>query len=400
MTDPIDYNALVIFRKFKDSLGGLRLHLVLIMAALLTSLEGIGFTLFYPLMNKAVDPNKINISHEDNSLANYFDDFSLNLILIIIALIFLIKGTIQFFLDYQINKNKALISDIIRRKIINKAEKVGNFDYRLIDPHKYTNLINEQVNQVAISFQYFCQFFGHLIAIIIYSFFAITLSTSAFIFSIVMGIFIFKIFQRLNSSVKKLSKENAGESLNLTSKSIVTFNSFQYLLATKSFGTARQQLINISKNVYKINLKLGKAMAFTKSIREPFAVLVVVSIIYITTHYFGTAFLSIIISMLFIYKISTSVFGVQGNWQNTIGHIGALDRINLFLEEVIIENNYKYFSFTNNIKDQIGNNALQIEYILPKNKNKITVSLSYFKFSPGKINLISGRSGSGKSISR
>jgi ABC-type bacteriocin/lantibiotic exporter with double-glycine peptidase domain len=385
-----------VLQKFKSRLGK-RLYFVLSMASILTILESVGFTLFYPLITKTVDTAYQGNTGKDNFLLDYFDNWDVTGILMAIALVFCIKGLVHFFIDYQINTSKAVLGDKLRHELILRVSEKSYYAFKSLDPYKYSNFMNDQVNQSSLSFQYFCQFFGHLSAVLFYSLFAMNFSILSFVVAIILGLVVYVIFHRLNQQVKILSTTNSFESLNLTYKGLEVFTSVQYLHATKFFNKAKLDLRNISKNLFDINKQLGRANAATKSIREPFAVLIVTMIIYITTEIYDGKVLSALVSILFIYKISTSMFGIQGNWQNTISHIGSLDRINDEIDEVISYENFTKIEFSKIYESLRGKQSSVISYSLTGSDAKVVIPLNELTFSKGKINLITGRSGVGKS---
>lgn len=385
-----------VFRKFKSRLGK-RLYFVLSMASILTILESVGFTLFYPLITKTVGTAYQGDTDTDNFLLAYFDRWDVNSILVAIALVFCIKGLVQFLIDYQINIIKALLGEKLRHELILRVQEKSYNEFKSLDPYKYSNFMNDQVNQATLSFQYFSQFFGHLSAVLIYALFAMSFSIISFVVAISLGLVVYFIFHKLNQKVKILSTSNSFESLNLTYKGLEVFTSVQYLHATKFFNKAKMDLSAITKSLFDINKRLGKANAMTKSIREPFAVLIVTAIIYITTQIYDGRVLSSLVSILFIYKISTSMFGIQGNWQNTIGHIGSLDRLNDEIDEVMTYENFTKIKLSEINGAFNEKNSSIISYNLTGSDTKVSIPLKELTFLKGQINLITGRSGVGKS---
>ena len=82
--------------------------------------------------------------------------------------------------------------------------------------------------------------------------------------------------------------------------------------------------VSISK-LRQIQFLLGLTAAFTRSVREPITVIVVVSIIYFQVVILGEDIALIIVSTLFLYRALNSLMAVQINLQGLYENGGSIE---------------------------------------------------------------------------
>ena len=103
------------------------------------------------------------------------------------------------------------------------------------------------------------------------------------------------------------------------------FKGFKYFIATNRLDALVSSIkVSISK-LRQIQFLLGLTAAFTRSVREPITVIVVVSIIYFQVVILGEDIAPIIVSTLFLYRALNSLMAVQINLQGLYENGGSIE---------------------------------------------------------------------------
>ena len=222
---------------------------------------------------------------------------------------------------------------------------------------------------------------------------AFTIAFSFGAMSLIVGVILLLLFLRLNSFVQNLSRETAKENGILTKWLIQFLHGFKYLSSTNQIEKFDQN-INKSISILTNNqIKSGIASAFTTSLREPIAVLLIMLIIYTQLMVFELSLEPVFVSIALFYRALNSTLAVQQAFQATFDSIGSME---------VVDDEFK---------NQRDNQFKDGKKILKEFKDKIiydNVSFKYDKDSKPVLNSINivipfkksialvGKSGSGK----
>ena len=258
---------------------------------------------------------------------------------------------------------------------------------------EFINLITEQPNIAIQSFKQLTLFGSHLINTIVLIFLAFMLSTSFGILAIVAGVFLLTLFLKMNSFVQRLSRISANENSNLNKWLVQILHAFKYLVSTNQIKKLNKYVIN-SVNILTTNqIKTGIAGSFTQSVREPLAVLLIISIIYFQLILLNQRLEPILVSIALFYRALNSTLAVQSAFQATFQMIGSMELINQEYKNQ--KNNIVSTgkAIVNKLNDKISFNKVFFRY---KNNNNYCINSLDMEI-PAKSTIgIVGQSGSGK----
>jgi subfamily B ATP-binding cassette protein MsbA len=143
--------------------------------------------------------------------------------------------------------------------------------------------------------------------------------------AVIVGIGLFMMFRRLNNRIRDLSRESAEHMGVVGSTFVQTIQAFKYLAATDSAEPLRKHTLANVERTGQLSARLNLVMAFTNAVREPIAVLVIVSIVVIQLSVLQQPLAPIMVSILLFYRGINAILGVQGSWQSVLSQIGAVD---------------------------------------------------------------------------
>ena len=197
----------------------------------------------------------------------------------------------------------------------------------------------------------------------------------------------------MNSYVQKLSRITARENGILNKWLIQSLHGFKYLVSTNQINLL-EKYINKSIAILTSNqIKSGIAASFTISIREPIAVVFIMSIVFIQLLVFNLRLEPILVSIALFYRALNSTLAFQSSFQGTFQNIGSIEMVN---EEFINQEINQEKDGTINLKS-FKNEIIfdNISYTYKNSKNPALDSISLTIPSKSSIAIVGG-SGSGK----
>ena len=380
---------------FREYLGN-KMYFVYFLGALASLFEGIGLVMFLPLLDN-IDQSNTSNTELQIFLKNLLDSLGLGdsilSILLLISLIFLIKGLIVFIsLGYNAFLTGKLLSEI-KKRLFNVYSKMSYSYYTQKNTGHLINLINEQPSKVLIAFRKLTTFISNLINTCILLLIGFSISISFGFISLIVGLAIILIFLSVNKYVRKLSLISASEDGNLNKWLIQTLQSFKYLVSTNQVYKLKEHVINSIKILSTNLFRSGLAAAFTQSIREPFAVILIVCLIYVQVYLLGGRLEPLLVSLLLFYRALNSTLALQNAFQGTFEYIGSLELINQEFLDQSKNSSINTGNNKTNLKNSIVFNNVFFKY---SNSNSYTLKSLNFSISARTSIGIIGSSGSGK----
>ena len=380
---------------FREYLGN-KMYFVYFLGALASLFEGIGLVMFLPLLDN-IDQSNTSNTELQIFLKNLLNSLGLGdsilSILLLISLIFLIKGLIVFIsLGYNAFLTGKLLSEI-KKRLFNVYSKMSYSYYTQKNTGHLINLNNEQPSKVLIAFRKLTTFISNLINTCILLLIGFSISISFGFISLIVGLAIILIFLSVNKYVRKLSLISASEDGNLNKWLIQTLQSFKYLVSTNQVYKLKEHVINSIKILSTNLFRSGLAAAFTQSIREPFAVILIVCLIYVQVYLLGGRLEPLLVSLLLFYRALNSTLALQNAFQGTFEYIGSLELINQEFLDQSKNSSINTGNNKTNLKNSIVFNNVFFKY---SNSNSYTLKSLNFSISARTSIGIIGSSGSGK----
>ena len=390
------FKYIKIFQKFL----GLRMYLIYLLGMIASILEGIGILMLLPLL-QSIDSNgarqnpvegKVNEILYD--IINFFGfSESISSILILITLAFFLKGLITFL---SLSVTSLLLGDLLRelkQSLFNNYSKMSFSYYTSKNTGSLINLINEQPTKSLEAFKHLSMLVSHFINTIILMTMAFLMTFSFGIMAAGFGVILLILFLKMNSYVQKLSRITARENGILNKWLIQSLHGFKYLVSTNQINLL-EKYINKSIAILTSNqIKSGIAASFTISIREPIAVVFIMSIVFIQLLVFNLRLEPILVSIALFYRALNSTLAFQSSFQGTFQNIGSIEMVN---EEFINQEINQEKDGTINLKSFKNEIVFDnISYTYKNSKNPALDSISLTIPSKSSIAIVGG-SGSGK----
>ncbi len=324
--DIVDY--LKIFEKYL----GMRIYIVFILGIIASVFEGIGILMLLPLLESLDSSGVQQESHFINDILSRILSFiglseSITSILLLISCAFILKGLMTFFaLGYKANLLGQLLKEI-KVKIYNLYSSMTYKYYTSKNTGEFINVINEQPTRSLLAFMQLTNLGSHLINTTVLITLAFTMAFSFGIMSLIVGVILVLLFMRLNSFVQNLSRETAKENGSLTKSLIQFLYGFKYLSATNQISKFDFNINNSISILTNNQIKSGIASAFTTSLREPIAVVLIMLIVYVQLVVFSLNLEPIFVSIALFYRALNSTLAFQAAFQATFDTIGSMELV-------------------------------------------------------------------------
>jgi subfamily B ATP-binding cassette protein MsbA len=373
------------------------MYLVFIFSIIASLLEGFGILMLLPLFESLGE--KSNTLNE-NQFNFYFYEIidylgwstSTISVLNLIVIVFIFKGLITMI---ALAINSYLIGDLLKGIKINLFEyytKMSFSYYSSKNTGDFINLIAEQPNRAIESFKQLINFGSYLINTIVLIFIAFSISSSFGGLAVSAGLILLFLFLKLNSYVQRLSRISAFENSNLNKWLVQVLHAFKYLTSTNQIKKLKNYIFNSIEILTSNHVKSGISAAFTQSIREPLAVILIIAIIYFQLIIFEQRLEPILVSIALFYRALSSTLAVQSSFQGTFQFIGSMEMINDEYKNQKLHRIKDGFKKINYFQRQIKFDNVSFTH---DNSNKCLDSVNLIIDAKTSVGIV-GESGSGK----
>ena len=311
---------------------GVRMYLIYILGIISSFLEGIGILMLLPLLQSIDDGSRVEseslLGETLNSFINYLGlSNSMYSILAIIAIAFILKGVITFFAH---GLTASLMGTLLKEIKMRLFELYSNMSYNYFSSKNtgdLINLINEQPTKALEAFRQLAWLGSYLVNTIVLMSLAFLMTFSFGVMALGFGVIILILFLKMNAYVQTLSRITAEENGTLTKWLIQSLHGFKYLISTNQITSLKRYIFKSISILTNTQIKSGIAGAFTQSVREPIAVVFIVSILYIQIYYFNSRIEPILVSIALFYRALNSTLAVQSAFQATFQNIGSMELV-------------------------------------------------------------------------
>ena len=366
-----------------------KIFFLLLIFIIIGIIESIGISLFSPIIDSINNNETKNTNSLFFQIFNYFDiPFELFHILFIIIFIFILKGIILLYGKYFQSKIQAELHKNFLEKIIQSIVKKSYTKF-IKTPVSYNiNLLNIEAERASGSFISFCNATYNILFSIPLLIAVTILYPIISIFGVSLSLIGYILLRSFTNKTKKISQEITQNNFFFNSLTIQLIENFGYFKATNTLALLQKkslEKIDILKNK-KIKIGLYSSIIFSSV--EPFAI-IILSLVIFFSYYLNLQFSSVILSLIFFYRIIRSILEYQKWWQNFNVNIGGLEVILDNIDYTKIENINQKLIIKNLDNIKFNNFSLEL------NNNKIFNNINVDLKSNNTIGL-KGRSGSGK----
>ncbi|QWD70699.1 ABC transporter ATP-binding protein [Polynucleobacter sp. UB-Siik-W21] len=322
------------FSLFQKYLGT-RMYLVLFLSMLSAATESVGIAMFIPLL-QMIDGTVPNGEGWTTSLImrlvaniqNYFGAFlGLNLattLVLIIVGAFIFKGIFSFLSEYLCAILKGRLLGYFKSELYSGFEKMKYEYYANTGTGHFINVINEQASKAIIPFGIFMDLGGKIVTALIYMTLAFVLSWKMGLMAVAIGVFLLVIFKSLNAYVRNISSLTVNESGVISKLLIQSLQSFKYLTSTGQGHKVKEAVFISINRLADFEIKRGVSAAFTQTVREPLAVVAIMSVVLVQVSIYNEPIAPILISLLLFYRSLNTILNLQSSYQKGLESTGSL----------------------------------------------------------------------------
>ena len=326
-------------------------------------LDGIGMAMFMPLIQSVSDDGQsVSFSSAALGKLHYFTDglenmgINLNLysILVVLIILFTLKGVFRFFQQYYQVKMCQFYMKTVQVDLTNHILNLSYEGFLTFDAGKIQNSLTTEVNRMRNGIMHYLTSFQSIIMLLTYMLlaylanwkFALLVSLGAVISNVVFK----RVFRLTKSASNSLSKK--GNQFN--SYILQAVHYFKYLKSTNYFSHYSKKLKTTIEETEFLNKKIGLYQSITSSVREPVLIIVVSLVILMQVTFFGSGLSTIMLSLLLFYRALIYLLSLQASWQSFIQNIGAFESVNSTLSHMKtleeVNTGTKTFSFNHKIQ--------------------------------------------------
>ncbi len=373
---------------------GFRMIFGIAMSLVVGFLDGIGLSLFLPLLNQISESS--SQSSENDIISGFIADqgiaINLNNILLIILAVFVVKGIIKFCESYFTLNLQIKFSITLRTLAIDALSAYKYEAFTKADVGRIQNSLTEEIGRVVNGFNHYYSSLQNAAMIIVYVGLALSSNLQ---FSILVGIgglasnLLFRRIYRLSKHYSNQLSEKNNIYHKLLSE---VLNHFKYLSATSRIASYRNRVQESINSVESMNKKLGLIKAVSLSIREPIIFSVILLSIYIQASVFNEPVSIVIVSLMFFYRALTFFMLFQGSWTGYLSMSGSYQNLFQLIDEFrknrITPPKGQDITFTSFIEFK----GVSFSY----NQEKTAISNVHLSIPKNSTIAIVGESGSGK----
>lgn len=381
--------------------------MMLLLSILIGLLDGLGLTMFLPLLQMA-DGGAATSSEGLGNLGFIVEGFNemgielnIKVVLLMLFIFFSLKGLIVFIASvYKVKINQFFVSTLR----INLTRLFTRYSFRAFvtsDIGRVQNSFTGEIGRVSSAYRDYSECAQQLVMVLVYLGFVFMVDWKFALLVCVGGLVSNIFFRNLFKKTKIQSKELTKNNSNYQGLIIQYIANFKYLKATGFLNVYAHKLIQGIKQIEKNNTQIGFLNARITALREPFMIGIVCAVILLQITYLEGNLGAIMISLLFFYRALVALMNFQSKYNNFLSASGSLDNMTSFEAELKSnlekDGKHKIDTFQNSIAlkqtdfgyDEVDGVLKKIDLHIAKNQTIAFVGES----GSGKttlVNLISG----------
>ena len=325
------------FQYFKNLLG-YHIYIFLILNLLIGLLDGIGLTMFFPLLSIATNSETSNESlGQLQIIIDFFKYIGIeinitNMLLLMVGM-FVFKGITNYLKSLYMTKVNLVITKKIRFNLIDYLNHLSYEGFTKMSIGRIQNHIIGESGKLLGAMNSFLNLVQITIMLLIYIGLA---AVSNWQFAIIVGLggllldFVYKYFNRIIQDISR-KQVNLGNDFNEIL--IQAIHNFKYLKATnyfKSYDNRLRDNMTLSDEYSFKSTKLGAIMG---NAREPLIIAIIALVVFIQAKFSEGNISSIIVSLLLFYRALGYITNFQGVWSSFIISSIAIESIdNIILD--------------------------------------------------------------------
>ena len=371
------------------------IFIALLLNILVGLLDGIGLTMFLPLLNLLENQDK-NPELGSYKIIDFIHktgiDLNITYILILLMLIFLFKAIFKLLASiFQVN----LQIKVIRSIRIELFKSFFNLNYKYFvtqDVGHIQNTFTGEVSKVSSACKSYLTTLNKAIIVATYVILALFANYQFTFVLIFVGVLSSVFYGNINKKTKNLSFALVGRNSFFQKLIIEQIQNFKYILVS-----GRKNIFNKKVNTGIIDIennskKIGLLTAISNTIREPILIFILVIVILIQVNIFSSSLNSILLSLMLFYRALQSGLLLQTSWTSFLSKSGSLENIMNFKKDLT-----KNKVSNGQLDVATFNDSINLEKVCFKYGNSIILSDINLSIKKNETIAFVGESGSGKS---
>ena len=313
---------------------------MLLLSILIGLLDGLGLTMFLPLLQMA-DGGTATSGEGLGNLGFIVEGFNsmgielnIKVALLMLFIFFSLKGVIVYIASiYKVKINQFFVSTLR----INLTKLFTRYSFRAFvtsDIGRIQNSFTGEIGRVSGAYRNYSECAQQLVMVLVYLGFVFMVDWKFALLVCIGGLISNIFFRNLFKKTKIQSKELTRNNSSYQGLIIQYIANFKYLKATGFLNAYAQKLIYGIRQIEKNNTQIGFLNARITALREPFMIGIVCVVILLQITYLGGNLGAIMISLLFFYRALVALMNFQGKYNSFLSSSGSLENITNFESEL------------------------------------------------------------------
>lgn len=321
------------YLKIFETYIGRKMYFIFFLTVISGMAEAFGIVMLLPLF-QSLDSGELDTTTTSgmpdfiNELTiTLLQEYSISLILVFIAIAFIVKGLLMFLaLGIKAYFRGQLLGEL-KSKLFDKYSRMSYIYYISRDTGHFINVINEQVTRSLQAFHHLTIFGIQFVQMVVYLTMGFIVAWIFGIMATTAGLILIVLFRRLNIFVRNLSRKTAHENGHLSKLIIQSLHAHKYLSSTgQTFRLSEHVMRSINK-LADYQIRSGVASGFTGAIREPIAIVFILSLLVVQLIFIEQPLAPIMVSVLLFYRGLNSLLALQGSFQAVLDNIGSIELV-------------------------------------------------------------------------
>ncbi len=309
---------------FYYRLVGNRLFLLFFLMIAAVGFEGIGISLFLPILQGGDSNSKI--TRVTRQIFGFFGlEYTLLYLLLFLVGFFFLRSILLVAQASFVGKIMADLLVNLRCKI---AEKMFKLDYQAFlkkSSGYLNNALIVEFQKVVFSFKMFSSLLVTILFAIMYVSIPLFLNPVLILVLTGLGFPLFLIIKKINMLTKDYSVRTSEHSAKLQKILIQSLNYFKYLKATEGYPNVLKQIFSQSKKLGKLQFKQHTLGAITEYGFEPFVVLVLAGVIFYYVKLQGQDIIENIFLLFLLQRAMRQMLSAQQNLRKLLNAWGSIE---------------------------------------------------------------------------
>lgn len=339
------------------------------LSILVSVLDGLGLTMFFPLL-QVVGGDNISVDSSEmgklSILIDGIENIGIPLNIVSVLLIMIMFFTLKGIFTYINSIYKVIIQQEFIRKIrfdlLRRLNQMSFKKFILSDAGRIQNTMSGEVGRVSGAFTTYFNAIQSAIMLTVYIGFAFVLDAKFALLVSFGGALTHFLYHIIYKHTVEASRKLTRYGNIYQGQLIQHVGHFKYLKATgrvNSYGNKLEESIN---DIESSNRRIGFLSSISIAAREPMLVIIIAIVIFIQVRFLGGNMGTMLISLLFFYRALTYLVSLQQNWNNFLGNSGSLENMSDF-QKMLAQNKQRDGKIEiNKFNNQIELSKLDFSY--------------------------------------